>query len=89
MNLRGLKGKKLTEPDFWEKSHFGDNAQKHPTPRKKKSFFRFFLENSPLMCRFFGFKSCIIITFMILLKPHVWEKSGSRVKYKNALSQSD
>ena len=27
--------------------------------------------------------------FMILLKPHVWEKSGSRVKCKNALDQSD
>ena len=26
---------------------------------------------------------------MILLKPHVWEKSGSRVKCKNALGQSD
>ena len=26
---------------------------------------------------------------MILLEPHVWEKSGSRVKYKNALGQSD
>ena len=32
-----------------------------------------------LMCRFFGFKSCTII----------WEKPGSRVKYKNALDQSD
>ena len=29
------------------------------------------------------------MTFMILLKPYVWEKSGSRVKRKNALSQSD
>ena len=38
------------------------------------------------MCRFFGFKSCI---FMILLKPHVLEKSGSQVKCKNALGQSD
>ena len=28
------------------------------------------------------------MTFMILLKPHVWEKSGSRVKCKNALNQS-
>ena len=40
------------------------------------------------MCRFFGFKSCTIMTFMILLKPHVWEKSGSEVKCKNALGQS-
>ena len=47
--------------------------------KKKKKF--------PLMCRFFGFKSCTIMTFMILLKPHVWE-SGSPVKCKNALGQS-
>ena len=26
---------------------------------------------------------------MILLKPHVSEKSGSRIEYKNALGQSD
>ena len=41
------------------------------------------------MCRFFGFKSCSITTFMILLKLHVQRKSGSRVKCKNALGQSD
>ena len=29
------------------------------------------------------------MTFMVLLKPHVWEKSGSLVKCKNILSQSD
>ena len=29
------------------------------------------------------------MTFMIVLKQHVWEKSGSRVKCKNALGQSD
>ena len=29
------------------------------------------------------------MTFMILLKPHVWEKSGSWIKCKNGLSQSD
>ena len=28
------------------------------------------------------------MTYMILLKPHVWEESGSRVKCKTALSQS-
>ena len=46
-------------------------------------------KNSPLMCGFFGFKSCTIMTFMILLKPHVWGKSGSRIKCKNAFSQLD
>ena len=29
------------------------------------------------------------MTFNVLLKWHVWEKSGSRVKCKNALRQSD
>ena len=30
MKLWCLKGKKLTQPDFSGKFHFGDNAQKHP-----------------------------------------------------------
>ena len=34
------------------------------------------------MCRFFGFKSCTMVTFMILLKLHVWEKSDSQVNAK-------
>ena len=38
--------------------------------------FFFPRKNSPLMCRIFGFKSCTIMIFMILLKPHVWEKSS-------------
>ena len=29
------------------------------------------------------------MTFMILLKPHVWEKSGSQVIFKNALRETD
>ena len=29
------------------------------------------------------------MTFIILLKSYVWEKSGSQVKCKNALGQSD
>ena len=45
--------------------------------------------NGPLMCRFFRFKSCTIMTFMILLKPHDWEKSSSQVKCKNTLGQSE
>ena len=28
------------------------------------------------------------MTSIILLKPHVWEKSGSRVKCRNALNKS-
>ena len=27
--VRVLKGKNLAEPDFWEKSHFGDNTLKY------------------------------------------------------------
>ena len=34
------------------------------------------------MCRFFGFKSCTIVTYMILLKLHAWKKPGSQVKFK-------
>ena len=41
------------------------------------------------MCRFFGFKSCITVTFVILVKVHFWEKSGSGVKCKNAPGQTD
>ena len=66
---------------FWKKSHFGDNAQKYPQnnvfwilqKKKKKRSCR---------CRLFGFKSCTIMTYVILLKLHVWEKSGSQVKCK-------
>ena len=72
---------------FDKKSHGRDYAPKHPQNRvfsilqkKKKDL---------LMCRILGFKSCTIMTFMILLKPHVWENFGSWVKCKNALSQSD
>ena len=46
-------------------------------------------KKGPLMCRFFGFKSCTIMNLIILLKRHVWEKSGSQVKCKNALGQSE
>ena len=50
----------------------------------KIGFFGWILEKekrkrkeSLLICRFFGFKPCTIVTLMILLKPHVCEKSGS------------
>ena len=82
-----LKGKKLTRPYFWEKIHFGDKHLKAP---QKQGFFGFCeKKNSSLMYIRFGFKSCTITTFMILPKPHIWQKSGSRIKCKNALSQSD
>ena len=70
MTLGCLKGKKLMKPYFWEKSLFGDYALKHP---ENKGFW-IFQKISPLVCRFLGFKSCIIMTFMILLKPYVWKK---------------
>ena len=85
MKLGCLKGKNCQSQIFGEKSHFGDNAQKHP----KNRVFWILQKNSLLICRFFGFKLCIIMTFMILLKPHVWEKSGSRFKCQNAIGQSD
>ena len=71
MKLVCLKGKKLTELDFWGKSHFGDNAQNHSENRVLD-----FQKKSPLMCRFFWFKPCTIMTFKILLRLHVWKKSG-------------
>ena len=63
----------------------GDNAQKYP---ENRVFWILQKKKSPLMSRIFEFKSCTIMTFMILLKPHVWGKSSSQVKCKNAVCQS-
>ena len=38
-----------------------------------RNFFGIFKKISPLTRRFFGFKSCTIMTFMILLNLEVWE----------------
>ena len=85
MKLGCPKGKKLEETDFQEKNLIlGIMPQNTPNV----GFFGFCKENSILMCRSFGFKSCIMTTFMILLKRHIWEKPASRVKSKNALDQS-
>ena len=65
------------ELDFLEKFNYGDNTQKHD----KNSFFSDFVKNSPLMCRFLGFKSCIKMTCIILLKLQAWEKSGQMQKW--------
>ena len=85
IKLGFLKGKQLMELDFWKKSHFEDNAQKSP----QNKVYWIFQTISPLIYIFFEFKSCTELTFTILLKLHVWEKSNCRVKYKNVLSQSD
>ena len=87
MKLRFLKGKTLTELDFWEKKLiFGIMPKITP----KIGFFGFYKKKIiALMCKFFEYKSCTVKTFMILLKPYFWEKSGSWVKCKNALDQSD
>jgi len=53
-----------------------------PKSTPKIGFFGFWTKFSPLMCQFFGFKRCTIILFTILRKPHIREKSGSRVIYK-------
>ena len=84
LKLGSFKGKKLTEL-YRKKSQFGDNAQHTP----KTGFFEFCKKNWPKICRFFGFKLCTIMTFMILLKTYIWEKYGFWVKCKNALDQSD
>ena len=39
-----------------------------------------------MICKLYGFKSLTIMTFMIVLKQHVWEKSGSRVNAKMLLA---
>ena len=55
-----------TGPDFW------DNSKN----TAKIGFFGFCnKKKSPLMCRFFEFKLCTIMTFMIPLKLHVVKKN--------------
>ena len=83
MKFECLKGKKLTT--------LGKNLILGIMPKStpKIGFFGFCEKNSPLMYRFFGFKPCTRMAFMILLKLHVWEKSGSQAKCKNVLNQSD
>ena len=85
IKLGFLNGKQLMESDF------GKNLILRIMPKNppKIRFIGFFQKISPLMYRFFEFKSCTKLTFTILLKLHVWEKSNCRVKYKNVLSQSD
>ena len=82
VKLGCYKGNNLTGPIFGKNHILG--MSKNTT----EIVFFFPRKNSPLMCRIFGFKSCTIMIFMILLKPHVWEKSYFQVKYKNALDQS-
>ena len=52
-------------------------------PTQKYVFGDFEKKNNPLIWRFFVFKLCTTMAFMILLKPHVRKKSGFRVKCKN------
>ena len=85
-----LKVKNLRGHIFGKKIHFGDKHPKTPPKTPQNGVFLDFAnQNSLLMHRLFGFKPCTIITFMILPKLHIWQKSGSRVKCKNTLSQSD
>ena len=67
MKLVCFKGKKLKDPDFQE--DLGIMRQIPPN----RDFFGFCKKISPLTCRFFGFKSCTIMSFMILLNLEVWE----------------
>ena len=88
-NLGCLKGKNWRSRISGKKSHFEDNTKNIP----KMSFFLDFATTKkvhwPLVCRFYGLKSCTIMMFMILLKTHVWQKYGSRVRCKNPLGQPD
>ena len=85
MKLGAVRVKIWLRRIFWEKCHFEDNALKHP----KNKVLDFAKKDGLLMCVFFEFRSCTIMTFVILLKLHVLEKSVSWVKCKNALGQSD
>ena len=40
------------------------------------------------MPRFAGFKSCTIMTIMILLKPHVWEKRARTLVVSDLRSET-
>ena len=59
-----------------------------PQNTPKPFFFSLknFKKNNLLICKLYGFKSLTIMTFMIVLKQHVWEKSGSRVNAKMLLA---
>ena len=81
MRLGCLISKKLTEMDFWEKISLWGKCPEAPP---KIGFFGF-CQRIVHWCRFFGFKSCTIMTFIILLKHHVWEKSASWVNAKMLL----
>ena len=67
-----FKGKNLTEPYFWEKNLILMIMPK-VTPQNRVLWI--LKKNCSLVSRF-----CTIMTYMILLKLHVWEKSLSRVK---------
>ena len=85
MSLKGLKIKKLMEPNFWENSHFGQKAQ---NILRNKVFW--LLQKMKLIDVFFLHqKWCIIVFFMILQKQYLWETSGSSFMVENPLNQSD
>ena len=66
------------DQDFWEKISFW---KKCPETLQKQCFLDFAKKIVRSYVDFLGFNHA--------LKPHLWEKSGSRVKYKNAVGQSD
>ena len=70
---------------FWKKLDFRRMLKNTP----RIGFFELCKIFSPLMCKFFWFKGCTILAFMILQKQDVWEKYGSQVICKKALDQPD
>ena len=87
MKLGCLKGRNWRSWIFGKISHFGDNAQKYPQNRFFLDFAKKKKKNL-LMCRFFEFKSCTIITFMILLKPleKLVLKSNAKMLWANQIA---
>ena len=77
MKLGVHKGSKVTEPNFWKKISFAQIWAKRAQNGPKMEFLVFSQKSIPLMCTFYCEKWIVLLAFIILWKPHVWETSGS------------
>ena len=84
MKLGSLKGKKLAELDFGGgESHFGNNAQKYPENR----VIWILQKNSSLICRFFEFKSCTIMTLKRMSVKNLVLKLNAKMLSANQIAR--
>ena len=79
MKLGIHKGWKVTEPDFSGKIPFAQIWAKRAQNGLKMGFSEFWQKSNPLMCTFFCLKWKNSWSSIILRKPHIREKSSSRV----------